>query len=153
MNINKGTNGYVDLDLPSGTLWAKCNYGAKKETEYGNYYSWFVVSNLPLTLPSKKQFEELCEHTDNCLVVNFNGSGINGTLYKSKRNPTKYIFIPCSGFENNYKMYDVGFSSILWSSSVNTRSYPIIAWALKSACGIYKTNCYNLCSVRGVISK
>ena len=31
---------YVDLDLPSGTLWAKCNVGAKTETEYGDYFAW-----------------------------------------------------------------------------------------------------------------
>ena len=35
-------NGYewVDLGLKSGTLWAKCNVGAKTETEYGDYFAW-----------------------------------------------------------------------------------------------------------------
>ena len=31
---------YVDLGLPSGTLWAKCNLGAKKESDFGLYYQW-----------------------------------------------------------------------------------------------------------------
>lgn len=31
---------YVDLDLPSKTLWATCNVGAKKAEEYGNFYAW-----------------------------------------------------------------------------------------------------------------
>lgn len=31
---------YVDLDLPSGLLWAKCNIGATSETEYGKYFQW-----------------------------------------------------------------------------------------------------------------
>ena len=31
---------YVDLGLPSGTLWAKCNIGAHEETEYGDYFAW-----------------------------------------------------------------------------------------------------------------
>ena len=31
---------YVDLGLPSGTLWATYNVGASKPGEYGNYYSW-----------------------------------------------------------------------------------------------------------------
>jgi hypothetical protein len=31
---------YVDLGLPSGTLWAKCNLGAKKETDFGLFYQW-----------------------------------------------------------------------------------------------------------------
>ena len=31
---------YVDLDLPSGTLWATCNVGAEKPEEYGDYFAW-----------------------------------------------------------------------------------------------------------------
>ena len=31
---------YVDLGLPNGTLWAKCNIGASTETEYGDYFMW-----------------------------------------------------------------------------------------------------------------
>jgi hypothetical protein len=31
---------YVDLGLPSGTLWAKCNVGAASETDGGLYFSW-----------------------------------------------------------------------------------------------------------------
>ncbi len=30
----------VDLDLPSGLLWATCNIGAEAPEEAGNYYSW-----------------------------------------------------------------------------------------------------------------
>lgn len=31
---------YVDLGLPSGLKWAKCNVGAEKETDYGYYFMW-----------------------------------------------------------------------------------------------------------------
>lgn len=31
---------YVDLDLPSGTLWATCNVGALIPEDYGDYYAW-----------------------------------------------------------------------------------------------------------------
>lgn len=31
---------YVDLGLPSRTLWATCNIGATKPEAYGNYYAW-----------------------------------------------------------------------------------------------------------------
>lgn len=31
---------WVDLGLPSGTLWATCNIGANKPEGYGNYYVW-----------------------------------------------------------------------------------------------------------------
>ena len=31
---------YVDLGLPSGLKWAKCNLGASKPSDYGDYYAW-----------------------------------------------------------------------------------------------------------------
>ncbi|MBQ8865871.1 MAG: Ig-like domain-containing protein [Bacteroidaceae bacterium] len=40
---NSGTidgRDYVDLGLPSGTLWATCNVGANSPEEYGDYFAW-----------------------------------------------------------------------------------------------------------------
>ncbi len=31
---------WVDLGLPSGTLWATCNLGANSPEEYGDYFAW-----------------------------------------------------------------------------------------------------------------
>lgn len=31
---------YVDLGLPSGTLWATCNVGADTPEDYGDYFAW-----------------------------------------------------------------------------------------------------------------
>ena len=31
---------YVNLGLPSGTLWATCNVGANSPEEYGNFFAW-----------------------------------------------------------------------------------------------------------------
>ena len=31
---------WVDLGLPSGTLWATCNVGAGSPEEYGDYFAW-----------------------------------------------------------------------------------------------------------------
>ena len=41
-NKNINTNGYnfIDLELPSGTLWATANVGASKPTEFGLYFQW-----------------------------------------------------------------------------------------------------------------
>ena len=42
-NDNSGTidgRDYVDLALPSGTLWATCNVGSSKPEEYGDYFAW-----------------------------------------------------------------------------------------------------------------
>ena len=35
---------YVDLGLPSGTLWATCNVGADIPEEYGDYFAWGETS-------------------------------------------------------------------------------------------------------------
>ncbi len=45
-NAQTDANGheYVDLGLPSGTLWATCNIGATKPEEYGDYYAWGETS-------------------------------------------------------------------------------------------------------------
>ena len=47
--ILKGTSAteeheYVDLGLPSGTLWATCNIGANSPEEYGYYFAWGETS-------------------------------------------------------------------------------------------------------------
>ena len=34
------THEWVDLGLPSGTLWATCNIGADSPEEYGDYFAW-----------------------------------------------------------------------------------------------------------------
>ena len=37
---SKPVQEYVDLDLPSRTLWATCNIGAENPWEYGDYFAW-----------------------------------------------------------------------------------------------------------------
>lgn len=39
-----GGHDYVDLGLPSGTLWATCNIGANSPEEFGDYFSWGETS-------------------------------------------------------------------------------------------------------------
>ena len=43
-NLTLADHDYVDLDLPSGTLWATCNVGAEKPEDYGYYYAWGETS-------------------------------------------------------------------------------------------------------------
>ena len=37
---NADGHDYVDLGLPSGTLWATCNIGAGKPEDYGDHFAW-----------------------------------------------------------------------------------------------------------------
>ncbi len=38
--VNSNGHQYVDLGLPSGTLWATCNIGASSPEESGYFYAW-----------------------------------------------------------------------------------------------------------------
>ena len=38
--FNPSNDAYVDLGLPSGTLWATCNLGAEAPEQYGDYFAW-----------------------------------------------------------------------------------------------------------------
>ena len=37
---SKDNTQYIDLGLPSGTLWADRNIGATEPEEYGDFYAW-----------------------------------------------------------------------------------------------------------------
>lgn len=47
---------YVDLGLPSGTLWATTNVGAKREKDYGRYYSWGELVDRTSVSPRNYKF-------------------------------------------------------------------------------------------------
>lgn len=48
---------YVDLGLPSGTLWAKMNVGAESEKDAGLYFAWGETTGYTASqVPSEKNF-------------------------------------------------------------------------------------------------
>ena len=50
---------YVDLGLPSGNLWAKCNLGASAPEAYGDYYAWGETKPKQMyTYPNHKWYKE-----------------------------------------------------------------------------------------------
>lgn len=174
---------YVDLGLPSGLKWAKCNIGASSETDYGVFFQWGETSGISESLlgkysdekytwttykycngrydtltkycidkeygtvddktildteddaarsimggdwrmPTSNEFQELIDNTTNVWIKNYNGSGINGRKFTSKKNGNS-IFIPASGYaEGGYadgtRVYDRGFFGKYWSSSLHT---------------------------------
>ena len=63
---------FVDLGLPSGTLWATCNIGATKPEEYGFYFQWGDTQGYEIKLGDMFNAE-------------WGGYNINETLPKAKR--------------------------------------------------------------------
>ena len=59
---------YVDFGLPRGTLWAKCNVGAEKETDYGFYFQWGDIKNKSNAECSWKTYKHCSDGTFNSLT-------------------------------------------------------------------------------------
>ena len=169
-NIDKGINSngfvYVDLDLPSGTKWARMNVGAYKPSDFGLYFQWgdtqgytknqvgkdkqfssnltdykfgmnscfakYVTKGTTLDLeddaahvhmggdwhmPTSNQIQELVDNTINTWTTQ---DGVNGRLFTSKKDSSKFIFIPAAGFACDGSVHDSRDSGFVWSSMLGT---------------------------------
>lgn len=202
-------NGYefVDLGLPSGTLWATKNIGANSPTEPGLYFPWasttgykdatehkfdFNEGNTPYIddaginkyqakddtntgvhddkleldieddaaafnmggawrIPSKDQFVELCDNTDESWTTI---DGVNGYKFISKKNSDLFIFIPAAGFCDGSSLRSVGSDGFVWSRSlrpVGSRYAYDLYFHLEYYYSSYRSNRYSGFSVRGVL--
>ncbi|MBR5983215.1 MAG: InlB B-repeat-containing protein [Bacteroidales bacterium] len=52
---------WVDLGLPSGTLWATCNVGATRPEDYGKYFAWGETSQKSSYRWSTYQLSHSCD--------------------------------------------------------------------------------------------
>lgn len=107
--------GYVDLGLPSGTLWKNTNEGG----EYAFYTYDEAVSMFGNQLPTKDQFVELkneCEWT-------WTGSG-----YKVTGPNGESITLPAAGYRYcDGEVNDIGSDGAYWSSTPDNSGY---AWEI-----------------------
>ena len=160
---------YVDLGLPSGLKWAKCNVGAETETDYGYYFQWGDIEDKSKSdcswrtyehcngtyntltkyctnssygtmdsittlesvddaarahmgndwrMPTRDEFRELFDYTNNEWISNYKGTGVNGRKFTSKTNGNS-IFIPASGYRLGSSFRGQGRGGDVWSSSLN----------------------------------
>lgn len=122
---------YVDLGLPSGTLWATCNVGAKNPWESGDYFAWgeteartvceeelYTYQDSPSELDSQHDaatvnmgsewkmptYKQWAELRDNCeweYTTNYNGTGVTGFLVYGVDSRSKFIFLPIQSYKEN----------------------------------------------------
>lgn len=183
---------YVDLGLPSGLKWAKCNVGAKTETDFGDYFQWGSTKpNAKTTcnwaknpfnngssiyssewlddkdnlkpeydaatqimgsdwrMPTRDEIQELLDNTDNEWVTI---NDVDGWMFTSKTDTSKYIFFPAAGNCYNGSVKNVGSYGNVWSSSLYT-SFTDYAWYLSfysGNCSMDRNHRYCGRSVRGV---
>ena len=166
MEINNNGFDYVDLDLPSGTLWATMNVGASSPSESGLYFQWgdtkgytkeqvgknkqfswanykFSINGNGSSLLSKyTSFSAALELEDDAAHVHMGGDwhipspkqirelidnttsewraldGINGMKFASKKDDSKFIFIPAAGYAWSGSVFGNGSGGNIWSSSL-----------------------------------
>ena len=119
-----GNHEYVDLGLPSGTLWATCNVGAYEPNEPGYYLIWKDTEKLQKKYgwekgwrtPTDTEWVELYKNTDcSWTVIN----DMDGMLCKASNG--KSLFLPAAGAdfscvsEDNILNFNV--CGDYWSSS------------------------------------
>lgn len=74
---------YVDLNLPSGILWATCNVGATSPEDYGNYFAWGETT--PKTIYNWNTYK-------------YRNGNTEFDVWQNNYNLTKY----CSYYDNGY---------------------------------------------------
>lgn len=112
----------VDLGLPSGTKWAKCNLGAKRETAYGNYYHAEQVDaairkalGSGWAAPTSEQTTELVNYCSRRWCTSYNGKAVTGFLFTGPNGNS--IFLPAAGNKKNGRKRRVGTDGDYWTSS------------------------------------
>lgn len=153
---------WIDLGLPSGTLWATCNIGATSPQEYGNYYAWgetstkgsytednYTYSSNPTTLPlsadaatvnwgsgwrmpTKEEMEELL---NNCSGIWTSRNSVNGYLLTGSNGNS--IFMPAAGFCFESYVRHAGNWGLYWSSSLYSIENVWYLGFENTACDVY----------------
>ena len=69
-------------------------------------------------MPTRDEFRELFDYTNNEWISNYKGTGVNGRKFTSKKNGNS-IFIPASGYRLGSSFRGQGRGGDVWSSSLN----------------------------------
>ena len=127
---------YVDLGLPSGTLWKDRNEGGGNN---GFYTYDEAVSKFGSRLPTKEQ----CEELGRSCQWSWTGSG-----YKVTGPNGNSISLPAAGYRNcNGSVNNVGSNGNYWSSTPKDSDN---AWNLNFNSGSVNMNNNNRCNGKSV---
>ena len=106
VNYRTIPQGYVDLGLPSGTLWKNANEGG--DATFYNYDE--TVSRFGNKLPTKHQLEEL----KNKCTWTWTGNG-----YKVTGPNGNSITLPAAGYRDYHGNVVMGTYGYYWSSTLD----------------------------------
>ena len=108
---------YVDLGLPSGTLWADRNVGADSPEACGAYFTWdetdYANIDNGCRMPTKDEINELI---DNCTWTWVSQNGVKGQKVTGPNG--RSIFLPAAGYYYGTDLIRHGYDGCYWSSSL-----------------------------------
>lgn len=137
---------YVDLGLPSGTLWATRNVGAKNASDYGDYITFDEACKYEL--PKKWQFNELIEE------CTWKWDKLDGTFGCYVIGPSGlYIFLPAAGFRSDTSFGSVGSNGRYWSCALTHLYYVRNLNFNSSSVHVYNSNRNLGQSVRPILNR
>ena len=149
MEIEEQDHEWVDLDLPSGDLWAIYNIGATNPGEYGEYYAWGEIetkfeytnatslwygkdladfqANPTYDVAAAKwggewrmpNYDDFVELNTYCTWVWTTQNGSEGFLLTSKRNG-ETLFFPAGGYRAGTTTFGVGSDGCYFATTPYT---------------------------------
>ena len=85
-------------------------------------------------MPSFEQIKELYNNTDNTWVDDFEGTGVSGRKFTNKKDSSKFIFLPATGYRYGTSLIYAGSYGYYWSRTLGT-DYPSNAYNLGFSSG------------------
>lgn len=131
---------WIDLGLPSGTLWRCCNEGASTPEAYGGYYTFGQVSSAPT-------FDQIKELVNYCSYQWTTQNGVYGGKFTGPNGGS--VFLPAAGYRLFGMLCNVGSSGNYWSST-GSNEYGSAIYFISDYASWYHTDRYNEHPVRPV---
>lgn len=146
---------FIDLGLPSGLMWARCNLGTMYEAGIGDYYRWGSITpdgaydtqssgTLPLEkdaahvnmggdwrMPTKEECQELINNTTQTLVT----VGVMNCIKVSNivNGEERYMLLPLAGMNNGANNFNGAIA--IYSSTANGANTAYGIWNTSSGSG------------------
>ena len=91
--------------------------GANIPTNDAQHDAALALLGSPWHLPTKDDFQELYDNTDNEWVADFNGTGVAGRKFMKKTDHSVYVFFPAAGRGYGTSLSNRGSRGLYWSGS------------------------------------
>ena len=91
--------------------------GANIPTNDAQHDAALALLGSPWHLPTKEDFQELYDNTDNEWVADFNGTGVAGRKFMKKTDHSVYVFFPAAGYGRGTSLGSRGSYGVCWSGS------------------------------------